>query len=163
MQLRHTRFVDPDFGPDLLHRHIAVVVEPDHLTLPRRQRDHGRTDPGSEFPLFAGLIRRLRLRWDQCRREHDPVDTLSGRQWRGRLDRLDADDGPSQASFVRTQARGQVGDRRFVTQLTPQRLPSRFELPANTPEPARPGVAPQCVDHRAADAPLRKGFELDAP
>ena len=41
VELRHARFVDPDLGPDLLHRDVAEVIEPDDLALARGQRLRG--------------------------------------------------------------------------------------------------------------------------
>ena len=52
--------------------------------------------------------------------------------------------------------------RRLVAQLAPQRFARRVELAALAADAARPGVAPQRVDHRAAHAPLGEGLELDA-
>ena len=87
---------------------------------------------------------------------------LAGRERRGRLDGVDADDRPAQALFVRAHLGGQLGVRRLVAQLAPQRLARRVELAPLAADAARPGVAPERVDHRAAHAALGKGFELDA-
>ena len=52
--------------------------------------------------------------------------------------------------------------RRLVAELAPQRFARRVELAPLAANAARPGVAPQRVDHGAADPPLGKRFELDA-
>ena len=59
-------------------------------------------------------------------------------------------------------ARGEIGHRRLVSQLAAQRFARRVELATLTADAARPRVAAQRVDHRAAHAPLGEGLELDA-
>ena len=49
-----------------------------------------------------------------------------------------------------------------MAQLAAQRFPRRFELAPLAAHAARPGVAAQRVDHRAADAAFGKRLELDA-
>ena len=87
---------------------------------------------------------------------------LAGRERRRRLDGVDADDRAAEACFVGADARGEIGERRFGAKLAPQLFARRLELAALTADAARPGVAAERVDHRAADAPLGKGLELDA-
>ena len=57
---------------------------------------------------------------------------------------------------------GEVGQRRLAAQLAAQLLARGLELAALAANAARPGVLAQRVDHRAADAPLGEGLELDA-
>ena len=90
------------------------------------------------------------------------VDVLAGGQRRRRLDRVDADDRAAEARLVRTDARREIGERRLGAELAPQLLARGFELPALAANAARPGIAAERVDHRAADPALGKGFELDA-
>ena len=52
--------------------------------------------------------------------------------------------------------------RRLVAKLAPQRFARRVQLAPLAADAARPGVAPERVDHGAAHPPLGKGFELDA-
>jgi hypothetical protein len=52
--------------------------------------------------------------------------------------------------------------RWLVAQLTPQRFARRVELASLAADTARPGVAPECIDHGAADTPFGKRLELDA-
>ena len=59
-------------------------------------------------------------------------------------------------------ARGEVGKRRLVPKLATQRFARGIELAPLAADAARPGIAAQRVDHRAADAPLGEGLELDA-
>ncbi len=75
---------------------------------------------------------------------------------------MDADNRAAQALLVGSHAGGQIGERRLVAKLATQRLACRVELATLTPDAARPGITAQRVDHRAADAPLGKRFELDA-
>src|SRR5258708_34693586 len=88
---------------------------------------------------------------------------LAGGERRRRLDGVDANDGAAQALLVGADARSQVGHRRLVPELTPQRLPRRVQLATLPADAARPRVLTQRVDHRAADAPLREGLDLDSP
>ena len=59
-------------------------------------------------------------------------------------------------------SRGQVGERRLVAERDAQLLARGFELAPDAAHAARPGVLAQRVDHRAADAALGEGLELDA-
>ena len=52
--------------------------------------------------------------------------------------------------------------RRLVAQLAAQRFARRVELAPLAADAARPGIAPQRVDHRAAHAPFGERLELDA-
>ena len=83
-------------------------------------------------------------------------------QRRGRLDGVDADDGAAQALLVGAHLGGQVGQRRLAAELAAQLLAGGLELTALTAHAARPGILAQRVDHRAADAALGEGLELDA-
>ena len=67
-----------------------------------------------------------------------------------------------EARFVGADARGEVGERRLGAELAAELLARGFELAPLPPDAARPGVAPQRVDHRAADAALGERLELDA-
>ena len=64
--------------------------------------------------------------------------------------------------LVRSHARGEVGERRLGAQLAAQLLARGLELAPLPPDAARPGVAPERVDHRAAHPPLGERLELDA-
>ena len=68
---------------------------------------------------------------------------------------------PSRASSE-PDPRREIRQRRFGAKLAPQLFARGLELAPLTADAARPGVAAERVDHRAADAPLGKGFELDA-
>ena len=57
---------------------------------------------------------------------------------------------------------GEIGERRLVTERRAQLLARGFELAAHAAHAARPRVLAQRVDHRAANAPLGEGLELDA-
>ena len=75
---------------------------------------------------------------------------------------MDADDRAAQPLFVGADLRGEIGQRRLVAQLATQRLARRLELASHAAHAARPGVAAKRVDHRAANASLGEGLELDA-
>ena len=64
--------------------------------------------------------------------------------------------------LVRPDPRGEIRERRLGAELAPQLFARRLELAALAAHAARPGVTPERVDHRAADAALGEGFELDA-
>ena len=162
VQLRDARFVHADLRANLLHRRFAVVVEPDHLALARRQRRNGGADAVADFLLFVRPVGRLWLGGHERRRQRRAVDVLAGRQRRRRFDRVDPHDGASEPRLVRSDSRGEVRERRLGTELAPQFLARRFELAALTPDAARPRVATKRVDHRAANAALGKRLELDA-
>ena len=68
---------------------------------------------------------------------------------------------PRRASSEPTRF-GEIGERRLGAELAAQLLARRLELAALAAHAARPGVAPERVDHRAADAALGEGLELDA-
>ncbi len=87
---------------------------------------------------------------------------FAGRERRRRLDGVDAHDRAAQALLVGADARGQVGHRRLVPELAPQRLARRVELAPLAADAPRPRILAQRIDHRAADPPLRKRLELDA-
>ena len=65
--------------------------------------------------------------------------------------------------FIRSHARGEIRHGRLGAELLAQLLARRLELAALAANAARPGVLAQGVDHRAADAPLGEGLELDPP
>ena len=112
----------------------------------------------SSYALSGGL----RLGRHERRRQRRAVHVLARRQRRRRLDRVDADDRPAEARLVGADARGEVGERRLGAELAAQLLARRLELAALTAHAARPGVAAQRVDHRAAHAALGERLELDA-
>jgi hypothetical protein len=64
--------------------------------------------------------------------------------------------------FVGADAGGQFRHRRFVSQFATQRFARRIELAPLSSDAARPRIAAQRVDHRAAHASFGEGFELDA-
>ena len=162
VQLRHARFVDADLGADVLHRHFAVVVEADHLALAPGQRLNRGAHAIARLAAFVGRVGRLRLGRHQRRRQRALVHVLAGVERRRRLDGVDANDGAAQALLVGADAGGEIGHRRFVSQLAAQRFARGIQLAALTAHAARPRVLAQRVDHRAADAPLGEGLELDA-
>ena len=55
----------------------------------------------------------------------------------------------------------QVGERRLGAKLAPQLLTRRLELAALAADAARPGVAPERINHRPADPAFGEGLELD--
>ncbi len=75
---------------------------------------------------------------------------------------MDADDGAAESLFVGADLRGQIRQRRLVAQLAAKRLARGLELASDAADAAGPGVAAKRVDHRAPNAPLGKGLELDA-
>jgi len=107
------------------------------------------------------VIRTVRLGRQQRRRQRRFVGVLGGRQRRGGLDGVDADDRAAQPLLVGSNLRGQVGQRRLAPQLTAQLFAGGLELTALTAHAARPGVLAQGVDHRATDATLGESLELD--
>ena len=56
----------------------------------------------------------------------------------------------------------EIGHRRLVAELAAQRFAGGVELAPLAPHAARPGVAPERIDHRAAHAPFGERLELDA-
>ena len=68
----------------------------------------------------------------------------------------------SRRGYVGADAAGEVGQRRLGAKLAAQLLARGFELAADAADAARPGIAAERVDHRAADAPFGKRLELDA-
>src|SRR5207247_581933 len=86
---------------------------------------------------------------------------LAGGEGRRGFDGVDANDRAAQALLIRSDAGGQVGHRRLVSELTTQRLAGRIELTALPAHAPRPRVAAERVDHRTANAPLGKCLELD--
>jgi len=162
MQLGHARFVDTDFGANLLHRRFAVVVETDHLLLAGGQRRDCGAHAVPGFLSLVGGIRLLRFRGDEGCRKCRFVDVIVVRQRRGRLNRVDADDGPAKAFFVGPDFRGEVRQGRLVAQLPSQFLTCRFELAALAANATWPGVLPQSVNHRAPDATFSERLELDS-
>jgi len=61
VKLRDARFIDADFGADLLHRRLTVVVEADDFLFARRQRRDRGADAVFGFLTFVGFVRLLRL------------------------------------------------------------------------------------------------------
>ena len=162
VQLRDARFVDADLRANLLHRRFGVVVHADHLALARRQRRDRGADAIAHFALLVGLVGRLRLGRHERRRQRRAVDVLASRERRRRFDRVDADDRAAEPRFVGSDARGEIGERRLGAELAAQLLARGLELAALTAHAARPRIAAQRIDHRAAHAALGEGLELDA-
>ena len=162
VQLRDARLVDADLRANLLHRRFAVVVEADHLAFARRQRGDGGADAVAHLLLLVRLVGRRRLGGHERGRQRGPVDVLPCRQRRRRFDRVDADDGAAEPRLVGADARREIRERRLGAQLAPQLFARGLELAALTADAARPGVATQRVDHRAADPALGERLELDA-
>ena len=162
VQLRDARFVDADLGADLLHRRFGVVVERDHPALARRQRGDRGADAVADFLLFEGASGAVGSDGTSAAGSVAP-STFSP------ADSGDVDSmvvmrtmvRPSRASSEPTRC-GQVGERRLGAELAAQLLAGGLELAALAAHAARPGVAAQRVDHRAADAALGEGLELDA-
>jgi len=162
MELRDARLVDAQFGADLLHRHLAVVIERDDPALARRQRFNRRADAVFHFLALVGGVGPLGFHRHEHRRQLRFVDVVGARQRRGLFDGGDAHDHLAEALLVGAHRGGQVGQRRLVTERDAQPLARGFELAAHAAHAARPGVLAQRVDHRAADASLGEGLELDA-
>ncbi|HVQ17208.1 MAG TPA: hypothetical protein VMS40_26570 [Vicinamibacterales bacterium] len=80
---------------------------------------------------------------------------------RGRLNCVDADDGPTKALFVGPDLRGEVGQGRLVPQLPSQLFTCRFELAALAANATWPGVLTQRVNHCAPDATFGERLEFD--
>ena len=68
----------------------------------------------------------------------------------------------AEPGFVGSHPRSEIREGRLRAELLAKLLARRLELAALAANPARPGVPPQRVDHRAAHAPLGEGLELDA-
>jgi len=162
VQLRDARLVDPDLGADLLHGDLAEVVHPDDPLLAGRKRPDGGPHALADFLMRVELVGQRRFGRLQHGRQLSLLDVLAGEQRRGRLDRVDAHDRAPEAGLVVPDARRQVGQRRVASRLAAKLLARRFELAAHAAHPARPGVLPERVDHRPADAALGEGLELDA-
>jgi len=109
------------------------------------------------------VIRTVRLGRQQRRRQRRFVGVLGGRQRRGGLDGVDADDRAAQPLLVGSNLRGQVGQRRLAAQLAAQLLARGLELTTLAAHAPRPGVLAECVNHGATHPPLGEGLELDAP
>jgi len=162
VQLRHPRLVHPQLGADLLHRHLAVVVEPDQLALAGRQRRDGGADAIVDLGARVRRIRSLGLGGDERGWQRGFVEVIGGGERRGGFDRVDAEDGAVQALLVGAHLGRKVRHRRLVAQFAAEGLAGGLELAALAAHAARPRLAPERVDHRAADAPLRECLELDA-
>ena len=163
VQLRHARFVDANLFANLLHRRFAEVVE--------ARRCGARAPAAAPAPRARG--RALRVCSNSRSGDGGSLGTSTAgsvalssvfevRQRRRRFDRADADDRPLEARFVGAHALGEIGQRRLGAQLAAQLFARGLELAADAADAARPRVAAQRVDHRAAHAPLGKGLELDA-
>jgi len=163
VQLRHSRFVDADLLPDLLHRDLSVVVEADHLALARGQRRDRAPHAFPHFGLLVRHVRPLRLRWHEHGGQRPVVAVIGSGEGRGGFDRVDADDRAVQALLVDAGLGGQVRDRGLASELAAQFLAGGLELAPLPAHAARPRVLAQRVDHRAADTAFREGFKLDAP
>jgi len=161
VELRDARFVDADLGADLLHRRLTVVVEANHLLFARRQRRNRGADPLLRFLPLVGFVGLLRLRRNQRRGQRGLVEVFVVGEGRGGFDRIDANDSASQTLLVGANLRGEVGQRRLVSQLAAQFLARRFQLATLTSNASRPGVLAQRVNHCAPNAPFCERFELD--
>jgi len=161
VQLRDARLVHAQLGADLLHRHLAVVVERDHALLPGRERGHGALHPLLHLALLVDRIGPLRFGWHQHGGQLLVVHLLGRRVGRRGFNRVDADDGPAKPLLVGADGGGEVRQRRLVPELGPELLPCGLQLATHTPDAARPGVLSQGVDHGTANATLGKGLELD--
>jgi len=162
MQLRHARLVHADLGADLLHRHLAEVVEADDLAFARRQRVDRGAHALADFGGLVHAVGRRRLWRQHHGGEHVLVGHVVRRERRGRLDRVDADDGAIQAGFVRPHAGREVGHRRLAAEFPSQVFASRLQLASHAADAAGPRIAAQGVDHRAPHAAFGKRLELDA-
>jgi len=162
VQLRHARFVDANLGANLLHRGFGVIVEADDLLLPRRQRCNGVADALADFLALVRGVRLFGLGRNEHRGQRGLVEIVGIGQRGGRLDRVDPNDGASELLLVRSHLRGEVCQRRFAAELATERFARTLELATLPAHPTRPGVLPQCVNHRAPDAALGEGLELDA-
>src|SRR5262245_55343444 len=80
---------------------------------------------------------------------------------RRRLNRVDTDDGPAKALFVRPDLRGEIRERGFVPKLPAKLLTRRFELAALAANATWPGVLPQSVNHCAPDSTFSERLEFD--
>ena len=117
----------------------------------------------AHFVLLEQPIGRRRLARHQHGRQRRAVDGVEVRERRRRFDGADADDRPLEARLVGADAPGQVGQRRLGAELAAQLLARGLELAADAADAARPGVAAERVDHRAAHPALGERLELDAP
>ena len=163
VELRDARFVDADLGADLLHRRFAVVVEADDLALARRQRRDRGADAVAHFAAPRTPCRATAAPRAPAPAGSDAPSTFSP------ADSGDVDSMVLMRTIVRPRRassepdpRREVRQRRLGAELAPQLLARRFELAALTADAARPGVAAERVDHRAAHPPLGEGLELDA-
>ena len=161
VQLRHPRFVHAQLRANLLHRHVAEVVEAHQPALALRQRGHRVANPLLHLAALVGGIGRLGLGRHERGRQRRLVEVIARRERRRRFDRVDAENGAAQALLVGSHLGGEVGQRRLVSQLAAQRLARGLELAALTADAARPRFAAQRVDHRPAHAPLGERLELD--
>ena len=162
VQLRDARLVDAQGLPDLLHRGVLEVVEREQAAIAGLEAAHGLAQPFAAFHGDVALVGRRRRRGHAAGRQVGVLAVAAG-GGRRRLDGVDADDGAAEALLVGAEVGGQVGQRRFAAGADAQRLAGGLELPADAAHAARPGVAAQGVDHRAAHAALGKGLEADAP
>jgi hypothetical protein len=126
------------------------------------QRLDGGTHAVAGFALLVRDRRRFRLRRHERGRQRRLVHVLTGGERRSGLDGVDAHDSAAQSLLVGADARGQVGERRFVSQLAAERLAGCVELAPLTADASRPRIASERVDHRPADAAFGKGLELDS-
>jgi len=162
MELRDPRLIHAQLGADLLHRHLAVVIERDHTLLAGRKGRERAAHALPDLALFVERIWPFRLSGHQHCRQLLLIHLFGGRVGRRGLDRVDADDGLAEPLLVGTDRSRQVGQRRLVAELGPQLLASGLQFAAHPPHPARPRILSQGVNHRPADAAFREGLELDA-
>ncbi len=162
VKLRHSRLVDANLGANLLHRRFAVIVEADDLLLAQGQRRDRRLHAVLRFVALVGHVGLLGFRGDQRGRHRGFVVILGSRQRGGRLDGVDANDGAAQALLVGAHLRRKIGERRLAAEFATKLLTCALELAPLAADAARPCILAQRVDHRAANAPLGKGLELDA-
>jgi hypothetical protein len=162
VQLRYPRLVDANFGADLFHRGFLVVIQPDDFLFARRQRLDGGANALLDFRFLVGGVWLFGLRRNERRRQRRLVEVFAAGEWGCRFDGIDADDRAPQALFVGSHLGGEIGQRGFAPKLAAKLLARRFQFTPLPTNASRPCVLAERVDHRAADATLGEGLELDA-
>jgi len=79
-----------------------------------------------------------------------------------RLNRVDANDGSTEALLVGADLCREICQGRFVSQFPSQLLARGFELPALPANSSRPGILTQRVNHGSPNTTFSKRLELDA-
>jgi len=142
VELRDTRLIDANLSADLLHRRFLVVVKADQLLLACGQRGDRGADMSLGLIALVECVGLLRLRRHEDRRKRRFAKVLVLGQRRSRFDRVDPHDRSTKSLFVRPDLGGEIGQRRFASQLAPELLARRLELPALPANPSRPRVLP---------------------